>query len=266
MSTHCTYQTLEVEERGGICRIVLHRPERRNALTAEMIRELTEALGAVAAGSASVLILTGAGEAFCSGLDLEELKTMAGRTPEENRADSAAIATLLRTLYDLPIPTVAAVNGAAVAGGMGLATVCDFTYAVPEAKFGYTEVRIGFIPAIVSAFLVQQVGEKQARDLLLTGRLIEAAEAHALGLVTRVVKQTELTGEVDRLAELLLRNSPGSLRATKALLNAQQRERLDTALQAAVEANAALRETADFREGLASFLEKRRPVWPSRSS
>ncbi len=258
------YKTLQVEEAEGICTLTLQRPERRNALTAEMIRELTEALNAAQTGSAGVLVLTGAGEAFCSGLDLEELKTMAARTPEENRADSAAIATLLRALYDLPIPTIAAVNGAAVAGGMGLATVCDFTYAVPEAKFGYTEVRIGFIPAIVSAFLVAQVGEKRARDLLLSGRLIDAAEAHALGLVTRVVERAALASAVQELAQTLLRNSPSSLRATKALLGEQARERLDVALDEAVEVNAALRETADFREGLASFLEKRRPVWPSR--
>ncbi len=259
-----TYKTISLEWHEDVCTLTLTRPERRNALTAEMIRELTEALTILRSRSAGVLILTGAGEAFCSGLDLDELRQLAQRTPEQNLADSEAIAILLRTLYELPLPTIAAVNGAAVAGGMGLATVCDFTYAAPEARFGYTEVRIGFIPAIVSAFLVAQVGEKQARDLLLTGRLIDAAEARELGLVTRIVPLDSLAAEVRALASLLMRNSPSSLRATKALLSGQARARLDAALPKAIQANAELRETPDFREGLASFLEKRRPDWPSR--
>jgi methylglutaconyl-CoA hydratase len=146
---------------------------------------------------------------------------------------------------------------------MGLATICDFTLAVPEAKFGYTEVRIGFIPAIVSAYLLTQVGEKRARDLLLTGRLIDAPEAQSMGLVTRVVDAGALLPAANDLARLLLRNSPESLRATKRLLSEQARVRLDSAIHDAVEANADLRQTADFREGLASFLEKRRPAWPS---
>jgi methylglutaconyl-CoA hydratase len=259
-----TFETILVTEAERVLTITLNRPARRNALTAQMIEELTRALVAAAAsGSAGVVILTGAGEAFCSGLDLEELKTMSSRTPAEHRADSEAIATLLRTLYDLPLPTIAAVNGAAVAGGMGLATICDFTLAVPEAKFGYTEVRIGFIPAIVSAYLLMQVGEKRARDLLLTGRLIDAPEAQSMGLVTRVVDAGALLPAANDLAHLLLRNSPESLRATKRLLSEQGRPRLDSAIRDAVEANADLRQTADFREGLASFLEKRRPAWPS---
>ncbi|MGI8770744.1 MAG: enoyl-CoA hydratase-related protein [Acidobacteriaceae bacterium] len=258
-----TFETILVTEAERVLTLALNRPARRNALTAQMIDELTRALAAAAGSGAGVVILTGAGEAFCSGLDLEELKVMSTRTPAEHLADSQAIATLLRTLYDLPLPTVAAVNGAAVAGGMGLATICDFTLAAPEAKFGYTEVRIGFIPAIVSAYLLTQVGEKRARDLLLTGRLIDAAEALSLGLVTRIVEADALLPAANDLARLLLRNSPESLRATKRLLSEQARERLDRAIQDAVQANADLRQTADFREGLASFLEKRRPAWPS---
>jgi methylglutaconyl-CoA hydratase len=258
-----TFETILVTEAERVLTLTLNRPARRNALTAQMIDELTRALTAAASGSADVVILTGAGEAFCSGLDLEELKTMSTRTPAEHRADSEAIATLLRTLYDLPLPTIAAVNGAAVAGGMGLATICDFTLAIPESKFGYTEVRIGFIPAIVSAYLLTQVGEKRARDLLLTGRLIDAAEALSMGLVSRIVNADVLVAAANDLAYLLLRNSPESLRATKRLLSEQARSRLDSAIRDAVQANTDLRQTADFKEGLASFLEKRRPAWPS---
>src|SRR5204863_9223549 len=134
-----------------------------------------------------VTILTGAGKAFCSGMDLDNLKALLGRTPEQNLKDSETMVRLFRSLYEFPKITIAAVNGAAIAGGTGLALLCDFTLAVPEAKFGYTEARIGFVPAIVSTFLLRQVGEKQARDLLLTGRLFGAEEAARLGRVSEIV-------------------------------------------------------------------------------
>ena len=158
-------------------------------------------------------------------------------------------------------PTIAAVHGASIAGGTGLATICDFTLAVPTAKFGYTEARIGFVPAVVSAYLALQVGDKRARDLLLTARLFDATEAHRLGLVTEVVVPEDLDTRVHSIGESLLANSPESLAATKRLLAAQNKAWLDTAITAAMEANARSRETADFREGVAAFLGKRKPIW-----
>jgi methylglutaconyl-CoA hydratase len=156
------------------------------------------------------------------------------------------------------------VNGAAIAGGMGLATVCDFTLAVPEAKFGYTEARIGFVPAIVSSFLLRQVGEKRTRDLLLSGRIIKAPEAEEMGLVTRIVAEQDLIFEANRLAQTLLRNSPESMTAIKRLLSGHSRERLDRELEEAISWNAKQRATEDFKEGVRAFLEKRTPQWPSR--
>src|SRR5262249_17269950 len=149
----------------------------------------------------------------------EELKSLLGKTHDENVKDSSRMAELFRTLYEFPLPTIAAVNGAAIAGGTGLATMCDFTLAVPEAKFGYTEVRIGFVPALVSSILVWQVGHKIARDLLLTGRLFDAAEAHRLGLVNEVVEAERLLPRAKELAASLLENSPSSVRITKKLIN-----------------------------------------------
>jgi methylglutaconyl-CoA hydratase len=210
-----------------------------------------------------VLILTGAGKAFCSGMDLENLKALIGRTPEQNVEDSQRMARLFRTLYDFPKPTIAAVNGAAIAGGTGLATLCDFTLAVPEAKFGYTEVRIGFVPAIVSTFLLRQVGEKVARDLLLTGRLFDAAEALRIGLITEIVPAETLLKRAAELAGQLMENSPASLGYTKRLLSEAARAELDAHIDAAVRENAGIRATADFREGITSFLEKRKPKWSS---
>jgi methylglutaconyl-CoA hydratase len=207
--------------------------------------------------------MTGAGKAFCSGMDLENLKALIGRTPEQNVEDSQIMARLFRTLYDFPKPTIAAVNGAAIAGGTGLATLCDFTLAVPEAKFGYTEVRIGFVPAIVSTFLVRQVGEKIARDLLLTGRLFDAAEALRIGLITEIVPAETLLKRAGELAGQLMENSPASLGYTKRLLSEAARAELDAQIEAAVRENAAIRATAEFREGISSFLEKRKPKWSS---
>ena len=173
---------------------------------------------------------------------------------------------LFRALYEFPKATIAAVNGAAIAGGTGLALLCDFTLAVPEAKFGYTEVRIGFVPAIVSTFLLRQVGEKQARDLLLTGRLFGRGRSLRLGLINEIVPPEKLMTRARELAAQLMENSPASLRATKQLLTEHARAELDAQIEAAVRENAAIRNTADFREGITSFLEKRKPAWTAEMS
>jgi methylglutaconyl-CoA hydratase len=242
----------------------LNRPEKRNALSYELIGELLAALNEVAASDCRVLVITGAGVAFCSGMDLVDLKGLIDRSPEQNLKDSETVAQLFRTIYEFPKPTIAAVNGAAMAGGAGLATLCDFTLAVPEAKFGYTEVRIGFIPAIVSTFLLRQVGEKHARELLLTGKLIGADEALRIGLISEIVPAENLTARSTELAEQLAANSPASLLATKRLLRDLTRGALDDQLRLSVRENAAIRATADFREGISSFLEKRKPKWSGK--
>ena len=259
-----TYKTIQIAYDSGVATITLNRPEKRNAISFELIDDLLGALKEVEASDALVLIMTGAGRAFSSGMDLDNLKQLIGRSPEQNLKDSETMVRLFRSLYEFPKVTIAAVNGAAIAGGTGLALLCDFTLAVPEAKFGYTEVRIGFVPAIVSTFLLRQVGEKQARDLLLTGRIISAEEAARMGLVNEIVPPENLMARARELAALLLENSPASLRATKKLLNDHARAELDTQIEAAVRENAAVRTTPDFREGIASFLEKRKPVWSGK--
>ncbi len=154
------YKTLELVYDSGIVKITLNRPHKRNALSFQLLEELLNAFEEIEHSNAQVVILTGAGKAFCAGMDLDELGTLTGKSHDENVQDSRRMARIFRRLYDFPKPTIAAVNGAAIAGGTGLATMCDFTLAVPEAKFGYTEVRIGFVPAIVSSILVWQVGHK----------------------------------------------------------------------------------------------------------
>jgi methylglutaconyl-CoA hydratase len=253
--------TIRVEDDGAVRTITLNRPERRNALAPEMIDELIVALGEANTCGARVVVLAGEGESFCAGLDLAVLREMGSMSSEQHRVEAERVARMFRALWDCDIPTIAVVQGAAVAGGTGLATMCDFTLAVPEAKFGYTEVRIGFVPALVSAYLALQVGDKVARGLLLSGRLFGADEALRLGLVNEVVAAADLRGRALLLAAELLANSPESLRATKRLLRAQRASFLDEALELAMEANAASRETADFREGVAAFVDKRKPVW-----
>src|ERR1700739_4589218 len=204
------YSNLQLAFVSEIATITLNRPDKRNAISYELISELLSALAEVQESSARLLILTGAGKAFCSGMDLENLKALIGRTPEQNLEDSRTMVSLFRTLYEFPKPTIAAVNGAAIAGGTGLALLCDFTLAIPDAKFGYTEVRIGFVPAIVSTFLLRQVGEKQARDLLLTGRIFGADEAARRGLVSEIVPPENLMNRARELAALRVENSFGS--------------------------------------------------------
>jgi methylglutaconyl-CoA hydratase len=256
-----SYRAILVAEEDGVQRITLNRPERRNAMTPEMQSELIAAMEEAAASDCRVVVFAGAGDAFCAGLDLSALQQMNDKSAEEFTADAERVARLFRTLYELPKPTIAMAQGPAIAGGTGLATMCDFTLATPGAKFGYTEVRIGFVPAVVSAFLILQIGEKRARDLLLTGRLFTSEEALRLGLVNEVVEAERLETRMLEIAATLKENSPEALSATKRLLNAQNKDWLDTAVAEALAANAKARSTHDFREGVASFLEKRKPVW-----
>jgi methylglutaconyl-CoA hydratase len=234
------------ESANGVQTITMNRPDKRNALCPLLIEELTQALNEGAACDCGVVILTGAGPAFCSGLDLEHLETMHASTPEENRRDSENLALVLRTLYDFPKPIIAAVNGPAIAGGMALATIPDFSLAAPEAKFGYTEVRVGFVPAIVSTFLLRQVGESRTREL-----------------VTQIVEQNDLLAAARALAQTLLLNSPQAMQAIKCLLSKHAKRRLDEEIEDAIKVNAQQRSAEDFKEGVLAFKQRRRAEWPS---
>jgi methylglutaconyl-CoA hydratase len=257
------FEHILVQSADGVKTITLNRPEKRNALSLRMIEELTEALNEAESCACGVVILTGAGPAFSAGLDLEYLESLRVRTPEEHRRDAEKMARALRTLYDFPKPVIAAVNGPAIAGGMILATIPDFTLATPESKFGLNEVRVGFVPSIAASFLMRQVGEKRRRDLLLTGRLMKAQEALSMGLVTQVVAEEELMQTAHALAQTLLMNSPRAMQAVKRMLARQARRRLDEEIEDAIEVSEQQRSTEDFKEGVEAFLEHRRAEWPS---
>lgn len=246
--------------------LTLNRPEKRNALSSEMMAELHAVLDKIEGGPERVLILTGAGKAFCAGMDLAVLQRMASGNiaSEASRESAYAIAALFRRLYTYPKPLIAAVNGHAIAGGAGIAMLCDFTLAVPEARLGFTEVRVGFMPAFITVFLARQIGEKRARDLLISGRLLEAEEAMRLGLVNEVVPSGNLFDRAREIVDMLLSASPSSLRFTKRLIADISQTQLDHDLELAVEASATIRSTADFHEGLSAFLEKRPPRWSAK--
>ncbi len=258
------WSTLLVESSGFVTTITLNRPEKRNAISDRMMDELERAFDEIEKGPARAVIVTGAGKAFCAGMDLATLSAFSGASIEEVRHDARRVARMFRRINAFPKPLVAAVLGPALAGGCGLATLCDFTLASPEARFGYTEVRVGFIPAIISAFVVRQAGEKRARELLLSARILSSEEARTFGLVSEIVPADRLMERARELAASLADLSPEAVTHTKQLLVNAQAAELERDLDLAIEASAAMRATEDFREGIAAFLEKRKPVWRGR--
>lgn len=246
----------------------LNRPEKRNALNADLVAALKSALETAEERDESrVLVLTGAGSAFSAGADLSSLRAMREAGPTENQADSRHLAELFRQVYQHSMPVIAKVNGHAIGGGCGLAAVCDFSYVAHSAKLGFTEVRIGFVPAIVMVFLRRKLGETQARDLLLRGRLVDASTAEEIGLVTRSVPADDLAGAVDELAQELARETSGSAVAlTKQMLARVPGMGLDEALDYAVQMNAFARGTDDCQAGIDAFLNDEDPPWKQSST
>jgi methylglutaconyl-CoA hydratase len=255
------YPTLTYQYEDGVSTIALTVPEKRNAISAQMITDLLGALAQADEGPARVVIVTGSGKSFCAGMDLDELQHLARQTLPKNLEDARRFTKLLYRLHSFPKPVIAAVNGAAIAGGCGIATLADFTIAVPEAKFGYSEVKIGFIPALVSVFLRRRIADRYVRDLLLTGRIIDSGEALRAGLITEIVPFDKLMDRAHEIAAQLLAASPTAVAQTKKLLLNFDRAAIRAELEIAIEASAEIRSTPDFREGLAAFLEKRPPKW-----
>lgn len=256
------YSTLTYQADGQVATIALSLPEKRNAISMQMVMDLAAALAQAESSTVRVVILTGSGKAFCAGMDLDELQQLGKSTLQKNLEDARRVSKMFYRLYSFPKPVIAAVNGAAIAGGCGLATLADFTLAVPEAKFGYPEVKLGFMPALVAVFLRRQVGEKHARDLLLTGRIIDAAEAFRIGLITEVVPGERLMERAHELAATLIAASPTAVARTKKFLLDFDDVTIRSELETAIDANANIRSTPDFHEGVAAFLEKRSPKWP----
>jgi methylglutaconyl-CoA hydratase len=246
-----------VRDAGPVRWLTLNRPDKRNALSSELIAGLKEALRDP--GPARLLVITGGGSTFSAGADLAALQRTQAAAHAEHVADARSLAELFRMVAEHPLPVAAAVNGHALGGGAGLVTACDFAFALRTARLGFTEVRLGLVPAIVLNFLLRAVNERIARDLCLTGRQLEAAEAEALGLwhVTE-----NLESAVGALAYQIVQTSPSAVAHTKRLFLELRHLPLAEGLAKGCEENATARMSADFREGVASFLEKRKPEWP----
>lgn len=243
--------------------ITLNRPEKRNALSHELIAELKDAFFMAESDEAvKVVVLKANGEAFCAGADLAYLQQMQNFSYEENLADSNHLKELFLQIYTLKKVVIAQVQGNALAGGCGLATVCDFTIAVPEAKFGYTEVKIGFVPAIVAVFLLRKIGEAKAKQLLLSGNLFSAEEVQAFGLINIIATNDTIEMEVDAFAQrLITNNSLQSMLLTKQMIATIQAMSLHEALTYAAEMNARARSSTDCIRGVAAFINKEKIMW-----
>lgn len=243
--------------------ITLNRPEKRNALNPELVQSLTNLfLRAGHDEEAKVVVLKAEGEVFSAGADLEYLQKLQNNSSQDDLEDTIAIKELLYTIYTLPKLVIAQVEGHAIAGGCGLAAVCDIIFAVPEAKFGYTEVKIGFVPALVACFLVRKLGEGRAKELLLSGDLIDTNTASAYGLINFVVEKGEIADRVQKYAEKLTVSVSGnSVALTKQLLYTAQNLSLEESFEQAINLNVQARSSADCKKGIASFLNKEKLEW-----
>ncbi len=257
---------LRIEQTASVLRLTLNRPDQRNALSRDLVDALHSALDS-AAPDVRVIVLTGEGSAFSAGADLASLQAMQTATAEENLDDSRALSDLFQTIRTHRCPVIARVNGAAIGGGCGLVAACDLAVCADDAKLGFPEVRLGFVPAIVLPFVVRKVGEGRARELLLLGGRFTAEQALTAGFVTRVVPSDRLDEVVDKMAvELVTKTSATALSLTKQLFHVTDGLAPDAAARHATLANAFARSTSDFGAGLASFLGKTDPPWRASST
>lgn len=247
----------------GIATLILNRPERRNAFDDALIGELTEAFRAIGAdGDVRALVLTGAGAAFSAGGDLNWMRRMAGYGEAENYADAMALATMLRTLDALPKPTIARVNGAAFAGGVGLICCCDIAVATEGAVFSISEVRLGLVPSTIGPYVVAAIGARAARRYSLTGEIFAAADALRIGLVHEIVSASDLDAAVEQIVAALLCGAPRAQGRAKRLIAELSNRAVDDEIMALTARTIAeARASEEGREGVSSFLEKRAPVW-----
>jgi methylglutaconyl-CoA hydratase len=252
-----------IEKDGGVATLWLNRPDLHNAFDDALIAEVTQAIDSLAnETSARVVIVAGKGKSFSAGADLGWMKRMAGYSLEQNEADADRLAEMLHRLNSLPKPTIAAVQGAAMGGGVGLCAACDVGIAASDAVFALSEAKLGLIPAVISPYVIEAIGARAARRYMLTAERFDAATAERLGLVSAVVSPDQLMTEARRIADILLQNGPQAVREAKLLVAHVGARPNDAALRAETAKRIArLRATEEGREGVAAFLEKRKPAW-----
>jgi len=250
-------RTVLYSNEGSVGRITLNRPEKRNALNDELIEALKNSIvTATSAESTRVILISGAGKDFCSGADLSALRKISQASVAENQADAHSLMELFLLIRQAPVPIVAAVRGKALAGGCGLASACDLVLASADAQFGYPEVNIGFVPAMVMAILRRNVSEKRAFELITRGEQISAAEAKEFGLVNQVFADEDFESAVTAYVNGFEKTSKSAVALTKTLLYQMDGMSFADALQAGVGVNVIARMTKDCQEGIARFLKK----------
>jgi methylglutaconyl-CoA hydratase len=244
----------------GVAEIVLNRPEKMNSLDEELIHDLGDMMRDFSVNEeVRVVVITGAADNFCSGLYLDYLQKISEYDILQNKEDSRKFKNMLMSIYNCSKPVIAKVKGYCLAGGCGIASACDIIVADESAKFGYTEVKIGFIPAIVMMFLLKRVSETHAKDLLLTARMINSDDAERMGFINHYVHSTELDAKVNEISEMLKKNSETSLKLTKEMFGNISGMDFDKALEYACDLNAVTRMTPDCKNGVAKFLSKQKP-------
>jgi methylglutaconyl-CoA hydratase len=252
---------IEINNHGPVVRVTLNRPEVRNAFNEALIAELKAWADSVTPSTARVAILSGAGKAFCAGADLNWMSRMIDYGREENVRDARALAELFNTLDRLPIPLIGRVHGAALGGGVGLAAVCDIVVSADDAVFGFTEAKLGILPAVISPFSVRKIGESAARELFLTGARFSAARARELGLVHAVAPEAGMDAVVDGYVGELLTSAPGAITGAKRLIAAVAGKPPVEVADLTAETIARHRVSAEGQDGMRAFLEKRKPGW-----
>lgn len=259
------YSTIELDvSRAGVAVVLLNRPDKRNAINAEVIEELADCFETLSKNTeARVVLLRGAGKVFSAGADIDWMRAAADYTVHENEEDAYAMAEMLRRLYSLPQVTIACIHGAAMAGGVGLAAACDVAIAIKGTKFGFSEVRLGIIPATISPYVIEAIGPRWARALFVTGESFDAEFAHRIGLVQyEVADETSMEETVEHLAQLVFEASPAACADAKDLVQAVAGREIDSGLSRLTAKRLAHRRgSPQGREGLAAFLEKRKPNW-----
>jgi methylglutaconyl-CoA hydratase len=254
--------TILVDQQGPVVRVTLNRPDVRNAFNEESIDAVTRwAESVVPGGEARVAILSGAGKVFCAGADLTWMSKMVGYSHEENVRDAGEMARMFRALDRLPIPLVGRIHGAALGGGSGLAAICDIVVAAEDAIFGFTEVKLGILPAVISPFVLAKIGRSAARELFLTGARFSADRAREIGLVHTVVEPDALDRAVAKHVNDLLTSGPLAVAAAKRLIPRVASADDETAARDTIEAIARQRVSPEGQDGMRAFLEKRSPAW-----
>jgi methylglutaconyl-CoA hydratase len=257
------YETLDIIIANQAATITLNRPELRNAFNEQSIAELSLAFEELGQDKdVRAIVLAASGPSFCAGADLNWMKKMAGYSDSENRADAMRLAEMLHTIYFCPKPVVAKVQGDCYAGGMGLVAACDIVVAVEDANFCLSEVKLGLIPATISPYVIKAMGEQAARRYFLTAERFDAREAHRIGFVHEIVPAADLDTKVADIVQALANNSPNAAREAKKLVrDVSGQPVVSSLLEDTATRIAAIRASGEGREGIASFLEKRKPAW-----